>query len=135
VGLLARKGRIDEAVQAYRPTFEYYDCGDRLDRAMDLLVEDGWPEQALALLDERSSDYVEEHSHSVRSSRLMLLANLGRRQKAITETAAVPPEEYNRGVSPHRCSKRPAVWTSPSLYPRSSAASDGQLALAEFLIR
>ncbi|MCX5345086.1 tetratricopeptide repeat protein [Streptomyces atratus] len=135
VRLLARKGRIDEAVEVGRPTFEYYDCGNHLDWAIDLLVEDGRPEQALALLDECSSEYVKEHPHSVRSSRLTLLANLGRYQEAITEAAAVPPEEYNRDVMLASLLEETGRVDEALAVLRTSAAPDGHRALTEFLIR
>ncbi|MEW2490601.1 tetratricopeptide repeat protein [Streptomyces sp. NPDC048411] len=135
VRLLARKGRIDEAVEVGRPTFEYYDCGNHLDWAIDLLVEDGWPEHALALLDECSAEYVKEHLHSVRSTRLMLLAKVGRHQEAIAEAAAVPPEEYNRDVMLASLLEEAGRVDEALAVLRSSAASDGRCALAEFLIR
>jgi len=91
---LTRQGRIAEAIEVARPTFEYYDCGNHLEWVVHLLVEDGRPEQALTPLDECSVEYVKEHSYSVRSKRLWLLTEAGRHQEATVEAMALPAEEH-----------------------------------------
>ncbi|WP_431676132.1 tetratricopeptide repeat protein [Kitasatospora sp. KL5] len=92
IGLLGRQGRIDEAVEVGRPTFEYYDCGNHLDWIVRLLVEDERPERALELLEGCSEEYVREHAWWVRPTRLWLLGEAGRCQEALAEAAALPGE-------------------------------------------
>lgn len=136
IGLLSQQGRIDEAVEAGRPTFEYYDCGNHLEWAIHLLVEDGRPERALELLDERSAEYVKEHTHSVQSRRLGLLAEAGRHQEAIAEAMALPAEEYwDRDTTIAWLWEEVGRVDEAIALLRSSAESQAPRALAELLIR
>lgn len=136
VDLLARQGRIDEAVEVGRPTFEYYDCGNHLHWAVDLLVDDGRPEQALKLLDERSAEYVKEHSYSVRSMRLLLLAKAGRQEEAIAEAVTLPPEEHwDKDTTIAGLLEEAGRVDEAIALLRSSAESGAPLELAELLIR
>ena len=83
VGLLSRQGRIDEAVEAGRPTFSHWDGGNLLAQVIHLLVGDGRPERALELLDEPGAEYLEEYAWWVRPTRLWLLGEAGRAEEAI----------------------------------------------------
>ncbi|MFE1854680.1 tetratricopeptide repeat protein [Streptomyces sp. NPDC059489] len=136
VGLLARQGRIDEAVEVGRPTFEYYDCGNHLDWAVDLLVEDGRPEQALQLLEERSEEYLKENAYQVQSMRLSLLAEAGRHEEAIAEATALPAEEYwDRDTTIAYLLKGAGRVDEAVSLLQSSTESRAPLYLAELLIK
>ncbi|MFJ4185444.1 hypothetical protein [Kitasatospora sp. NPDC089509] len=91
--LLVRQGRLDEAVETGRPTYEYYDCWNFLQWALELLVEDGRPGRALELLDARTDEYVKEHPDQVRSLRLWLLSEAGRYKEGIAEATALNEQE------------------------------------------
>lgn len=93
--LLVRQGRLDDAVEAVRPTFE-----DRwnglLQSTVMMLAEHGCHDQALQLLEERSAEFLEESAHWVPSSRWWLMGESGRCRDAIAEIEATPelePEE------------------------------------------
>ncbi|WP_160159805.1 hypothetical protein [Streptomyces sp. WAC05374] len=93
--LLVRQGRLDDAVEAVRPTFE-----DRwnglLQAAVTVLAEHGRHEQALRLLEERSPEFLEESAHWIPSNRWSLMGESGRCREAIAEIEATPglePEE------------------------------------------
>ncbi|MFI6038479.1 hypothetical protein ACIBBD_30950 [Streptomyces sp. NPDC051315] len=136
VDLLARQGRIDDAVEVGRPTFEYYDCGNHLEWVLHLLVEDGRPEQALRLLDERSAQYVKEHAYSVNSKRLWLLAAAGRHEEAIAEAMALSPEEcWDRDGTIARLLEKVGRVDEALALLRSSAGSQAPQELANLLIR
>ncbi|WP_225829204.1 hypothetical protein [Streptomyces naphthomycinicus] len=136
VELLARQGRIDDAVEAGRPTFEYHDCGNHLDRALHLLVEDGRPERALALLAERGTRYAEEHAYSVNSKRLWLLAEAGRHEEALAQALALPAEQcWDRDATIARLLEETGRPDEATAWLRSSADSRAPLALANLLIR
>ncbi|GJF30249.1 hypothetical protein KNE206_29490 [Kitasatospora sp. NE20-6] len=94
--LLVRHGRVDEAVETGRPTYEYYDCGNFLQWALELLVDDGRPGRALELLDERTDEYVKEHPDHVRDLRIWLLGEAGRYKEGILEATAL----NRRGTPP-----------------------------------
>ncbi|WP_179890371.1 tetratricopeptide repeat protein [Streptomyces sp. st140] len=85
--LLVRQGRLDDAVEAARPTFE-----DRWDgllqAAVLMLAEHGRHAQALQLLEERSPEFLEESAHWVPSSRWWLMGESGRCREAIAEIAS-----------------------------------------------
>ncbi|MFJ9448255.1 hypothetical protein ACIRRH_41545 [Kitasatospora sp. NPDC101235] len=91
--LLVRRGRVDEAVETGRPTYEYYDCWNFLHWALELLVDDGRPDRALELLDGLTDAYVEEHPDQVRHLRLWLLGEAGRCAEGISEATALNKRE------------------------------------------
>ncbi|MFK0195869.1 tetratricopeptide repeat protein [Kitasatospora sp. NPDC090308] len=91
--LLVRQGRVDEAVETGRPTYEYYDCWNFLQWALELLVDDGRPGRALELLEERTDEYVREHPDHVRDLRIWLLGEAGRYKEGIAEATALNERE------------------------------------------
>ncbi|MFF2751755.1 tetratricopeptide repeat protein [Kitasatospora sp. NPDC058048] len=95
MALLARQGRVDEAVEAGRPTFHYFDCGSHLQWTLDLLVEDGRPERAPALLDElRHADtYADDHPVLDPARRIRLLGAAGQYAEAIAGATALDQHE------------------------------------------
>ncbi|MEU1289280.1 tetratricopeptide repeat protein [Kitasatospora sp. NPDC005856] len=90
---LARRGRLDEAVDVGRPTFEYHDRGSLLHEAIDLLIKHGRPERALELLDDLGAVYVDAHADVLRHTRLRLLAKAGRYAEGVAEAKALSAEE------------------------------------------
>ncbi|MFG2908375.1 tetratricopeptide repeat protein [Kitasatospora sp. NPDC048286] len=86
--LLVRQRRIDEAVETGRPTYDYYDCGNLLHWALDLLVNDGRPGRALELLEDLTGAWAEGHPESVIQLRLWLLGEAGRCTEGIAEATA-----------------------------------------------
>ncbi|MFI6986432.1 tetratricopeptide repeat protein [Embleya sp. NPDC050154] len=94
--LLVRRGRVDEAIETGRPTYEYYDCWNFLHWALELLVDDGRPDRALELLDGLTDAYVEEHPDRVRHLRLWLLGEAGRCAEGISEATALNKREPGR---------------------------------------
>ncbi|GAA4830141.1 hypothetical protein GCM10023235_00080 [Kitasatospora terrestris] len=93
IELLARRSRLDEAVEVGRPTFDYHDAC-LLEGVIHLLQEAGRPEDALALLDERSTEFVEDHFSWLSSNRLWLLGEAGRYDEALEYAATLPADEY-----------------------------------------
>ncbi|MBP0451231.1 tetratricopeptide repeat protein [Kitasatospora sp. RG8] len=91
--LLVRQGRVDEAVETGRPTYEYYDCWNFLPWALELLVDDGRPGRALELLDGLTDEYVKEHPDQVRHLRLWLLGEADRCKEGISEATALNERE------------------------------------------
>ncbi|MFD8478539.1 tetratricopeptide repeat protein [Kitasatospora sp. NPDC059673] len=91
--LLVHQGRVDEAVETGRPTYEYADCWNFLHWALELLVDDGRPDRALELLDGLTDAYVEEHPEQVRELRLWLLGEAGRQAEGISEAVALNERE------------------------------------------
>ncbi|WP_431789220.1 tetratricopeptide repeat protein [Streptomyces sp. G9] len=90
--LLIRQGRLDDAVEAVRPTFG--EPGDGLLQAAVLvLAEHGRYTQALQLLEERSPEFLEEGAHWVPSNRWWLMGESGRCREAIAEIEAAPDLE------------------------------------------
>ena len=93
IELLARQGRLDEAVEVGRPTFDYHDAC-LLEGVIHLLYEAGRLDEALAILDERSAEFVEEHPWWFAPKRLWLLGEAGRYEEAFTYAATLPTDEY-----------------------------------------
>ncbi|MER7585034.1 hypothetical protein [Kitasatospora sp. NPDC097691] len=91
--LLVRQGRIDEAVETGRPTFDYYDGGNLLHWALELLVDDGRPGRALELLEGLTGAYVEGHPDQVLRLRLWLLGEAGRCTEGISQATALNERE------------------------------------------
>ncbi|MER7582212.1 hypothetical protein [Kitasatospora sp. NPDC097691] len=92
--LLARQGRLDEAVEAARPTFgNLYGCGNLLEPAIRLLFDHGRPEWALELLDGCSEELAREDPAWVRSNRWWLMGECGRAREAVAEIDALPAED------------------------------------------
>ncbi|MBL3670573.1 tetratricopeptide repeat protein [Streptomyces sp. M2CJ-2] len=98
IGLLGRQGRIEEAVEVGRPTFDHHDAC-LFESIIHLLHEAGRPDDALALLDERSAEFVEEHPSWVGSNRLWLLGEAGRHEEALAHAETLPPDMYGLTVS------------------------------------
>ncbi|MFD8479403.1 tetratricopeptide repeat protein [Kitasatospora sp. NPDC059673] len=135
IGLLSRQGRIDEAVEVGRPTFEYDGGWNQLDLITQLLVEDGRPERALELLDERSASYVQEHLWWLRPTRLRLLAEAGRLDQAVAEAKALTVEECGeRDCETARLLARNGCVEEAVELLRSSAETFAPQRLAELLI-
>ncbi|MFJ3841312.1 tetratricopeptide repeat protein [Streptomyces sp. NPDC090054] len=88
MGLLAEQGRIDEAVEVVRPTFENPWDG-LLYPAVHMLAEKGLHERALRLLDECSPEFLEK-THWVPANRWWLMEETGRCRQAIAEVEATP---------------------------------------------
>ncbi|MBD0675255.1 hypothetical protein BU198_32295 [Streptomyces sp. CBMA156] len=91
--LLARQGRIDEAVEAGRPAYQHDDDVGLLYEATDLLVRDGRPEQALELLDGLGNAYFDDHPDELSHQRLYLLGEAGRHDEGIAEAKALNERE------------------------------------------
>ncbi|MFB7675127.1 hypothetical protein ACFC26_27325 [Kitasatospora purpeofusca] len=91
--LLVRQARIDEAVEAGRPTYDYYDCWNLLHWALELLVGDGRPGRALELLDGLTGAWAEGHPDQVLDLRLWLLGEAGRCEQAIAQATALNEKE------------------------------------------
>ncbi|MFE0427142.1 hypothetical protein [Streptomyces sp. NPDC058953] len=85
----ARRSRIDEAAEAGRPTFD--DDHACLWGVIHLLNETGRMDDAPALLDERSADFVEEHSPRLSSNRIWLLGEAGRHEEALARAGMPRP--------------------------------------------
>ncbi|MEV6393415.1 hypothetical protein AB0M39_01265 [Streptomyces sp. NPDC051907] len=99
--LLARQGRIDDAVEAVRPTFDDHWNG-LLQAAVMLLAEHGRHDRALQLLEERSPEFLEECGHWVPSNRWWLMGESGRSRDAIAEIEAAPelePDERDATIA------------------------------------
>ncbi|MGW2952670.1 tetratricopeptide repeat protein [Streptomyces eurythermus] len=97
IELLGRQGRIEEAVEVGRPTFEYHDAC-LFEGVIHLLHEAGRPDDAVALLDERSAEFVEEHPSWVSSNRMWLLGEAGRYAEALAYAETLPPDMYGLTV-------------------------------------
>ncbi|WP_329030553.1 MULTISPECIES: hypothetical protein [unclassified Streptomyces] len=99
--LLVRQGRLDDAVEAVRPTFE--DRWDSLlQSAVLVLAEHGCHAQALQLLAERSPEFLEWNADWVPSNRWWLMGESGRCTEAIAEIEATPdlePEERDATIA------------------------------------
>ncbi|MFG2732986.1 tetratricopeptide repeat protein [Streptomyces canus] len=101
IELLARQGRIEEAVEVGRPTFDYHDAC-LFEGVIHLLHEAGWLDDALALLDARSAEFVEEHPSWFSSNRIWLLGEAGRHEEALAYAETVPPDTYGLTVDKAR---------------------------------
>ncbi|KOV38374.1 hypothetical protein ADK60_02330 [Streptomyces sp. XY431] len=86
MGLLARQGRIDEAV-------EDHDNGHVVHWILELLVTDGRPGRALEVLDNLTGGWVDGHPEDVQHLRLWLLGQAGRHQEGIALATALPRDE------------------------------------------
>jgi tetratricopeptide (TPR) repeat protein len=97
IELLGRQGRIEEAVEVGRPTFDYHDAC-LFEGVIHLLHEAGRPDDALALLDQRSAEFVEEHASWFGSNRIWLLGEAGRYEEALVYAETLPPDMYGLTV-------------------------------------
>ncbi|MFJ5220475.1 tetratricopeptide repeat protein [Streptomyces sp. NPDC088354] len=93
IELLGRQGRLEEAVEVGRPTFEHHDAC-LFESVIHLLHEAGRLDDALALLDERSAEFVEEHLSWLSSNRIWLLGEAGRYEEALAYAETLPPDMY-----------------------------------------
>ncbi|MEU9464915.1 hypothetical protein [Streptomyces sp. NPDC048312] len=98
IELLGRQGRIEDAVEVGRPTFDYHDAC-LFEGVIHLLHEAGRLDDALALLDERSAEFIEEHSSWFSSNRIWLLGEAGRHEEALAYAETLPPDTYGLTVS------------------------------------
>ncbi|MFJ3439529.1 hypothetical protein ACIPMU_39210 [Streptomyces cyaneofuscatus] len=98
IELLGRQGRIEEAIEVGRPTFDYHDAW-LFEGVIHLLHEAGRLDDALALLDERSAEFVEEHSSWFSSNRIWLLGEADRHEEALAYAGTLPPGMYGLTVS------------------------------------
>ncbi|MFG2913400.1 hypothetical protein ACGF0D_10980 [Kitasatospora sp. NPDC048298] len=89
---LGRQGRLDEAVDVGRPTYED-DEGNLLHEAIDLLVRGDRPDQALELLDGLGAAYVDGHPDVVHLTRFYLLGKAGRYAEGAAEAKALSERE------------------------------------------
>ncbi|MFG2662598.1 tetratricopeptide repeat protein, partial [Streptomyces sp. NPDC048425] len=69
IELPARQGRLNEAVQVGRPTFDYHDACV-LEGIIQLLHEAGRHDDALAMLDERDAEFINVHPSWFHSNRM-----------------------------------------------------------------
>ncbi|NYV74051.1 tetratricopeptide repeat protein [Streptomyces sp. UH6] len=93
IELLRRQGRIDEAVEVGRPAFYDHDAC-LLERVLHLLAEAGRFDDALAVLDERDAEYVDEHPSWFHTNRIWLLGEAGRYEEALAYAAGLPTDLY-----------------------------------------
>ncbi|MER6678511.1 hypothetical protein [Streptomyces sp. NPDC000983] len=93
IELLGRQGRIDEAVEVGRPVFDDFDIC-LLPSVLELLCKAGRPDDALALLDERSDEFFEEHASWIGSNRIWVLVETGRYEEALAYAGTLPPDMY-----------------------------------------
>ncbi|WP_260697034.1 hypothetical protein [Streptomyces sp. 130] len=98
IDLLGRQGRFEDAVEVGRPTFGYHDAC-LLESVIHLLAEAGRYDDALAILDERDAEYVEEHSSWFHSNRIWLLGEAGRYGEALAYARTVPTGCYGLASS------------------------------------
>jgi Tetratricopeptide repeat. len=98
IELLYRQGRIEEAVEVGRPTFDYHDAC-LFESIIHLLHEAGRSQDALTLLDERSTEFVEEHLSWFSSNRIWLLGETGRHEEALAYAETLPPDLYGLTLS------------------------------------
>ncbi|MFD6281347.1 tetratricopeptide repeat protein [Streptomyces sp. NPDC060209] len=98
IDLLSRQGRIDEAVEVGRPTFDYHDAC-LLESIIHLLFETGRLDDAMAILDERDAEFIEEHPSWFHTNRLWLLGEAGRHEEALAYAATLPSDLYGLTAS------------------------------------
>lgn len=98
IELLERQGRIEEAVEVGRPTFDDHDAC-LFEGVIHLLHEAGRLDDALTLLDERSAEFVEEHPSWFSSNRIWLLGEAGRHEEALAYAETLAPDLYGLTVS------------------------------------
>ncbi|MFD9124307.1 hypothetical protein [Kitasatospora sp. NPDC059571] len=87
--LLARQGRLDEAVAAVAHTFDDLNDSNLLQSAMLVLAEHGHHARALALTEGRSAEFIEESEHWLPSNRWWLMGETGQCREAIAEVEAM----------------------------------------------
>ncbi|MFD8598294.1 tetratricopeptide repeat protein [Kitasatospora sp. NPDC059646] len=134
--LLARQGRIDEAVETGRPTYDYYDCWNQIHWALELLAADGRPGQALALLESLTGAWAEGHPDTVRHLRLWLLGEDGRCADGIAEATALgaqEPDEWDTALA--ALLERDGRPDAAAALLRSSAHRRAPFELADLLAR
>jgi tetratricopeptide (TPR) repeat protein len=93
IELLARQGRLDDAIEVGRPTFDYHDAC-LLEGIIHLLYDAGRIDDALAILDERSTEFVEEHASWFASNRLWLMGEACQYEEALAYAATLPADQY-----------------------------------------
>lgn len=93
IELLGRQGRIDEAVEVGRPTFDHHDAC-LLESVIHLLAEAKRFDDALAILDERDAEYIDEHSSWFHTNRIGLLGEAGRYEEALAYATVLPTDLY-----------------------------------------
>ncbi|WP_424921989.1 hypothetical protein [Streptomyces sp. wa1] len=93
IELLWRQGRIAEAVEVGRPTFDHHDAC-LLDGVIHLLSEAGRFDDALAILDERDAEYIDEHASWFHTNRIGLLGEAGRYEEALAYAKTLPTDVY-----------------------------------------
>ncbi|MFJ6770767.1 tetratricopeptide repeat protein [Kitasatospora sp. NPDC091257] len=92
MAFLARRGRLDEAVDVGRPTYEH-DEGNLLHEVIELLIGASRPERALELLDGLDTAYIDAHSDVLSHTRLRLLGKAGRYAEGIAQARALSERE------------------------------------------
>ncbi|MGW0786298.1 tetratricopeptide repeat protein [Streptomyces sp. NPDC002913] len=98
IGLLGRQGRIAEAIEAGRPTFDHHDAC-LLESVIHLLVDAGRFDDALNILDERDAEYIDEHTSWFHTNRIWLLGEAGRYEEALAYAAELPTDLYGLASS------------------------------------
>ncbi|MGW5932468.1 tetratricopeptide repeat protein [Streptomyces anulatus] len=93
IELLGRQGRIAEAVEVGRPTFDHHDAC-LLESVIHLLSEAGRFDDALAILDERDAAYIDEHPSWFHTNRIGLLGEAGRYEEALAYAKTLPTDVY-----------------------------------------
>ncbi|MFE7616990.1 hypothetical protein [Streptomyces sp. NPDC057496] len=93
IELLGRQGRIEEAVEVGRPTFDHHDAC-LLESVIHLLAEAGRFDDALAVLDERDADFIDEHPSWFHTNRIGLLGEAGRYEEALAHAKTLPTDLY-----------------------------------------
>ncbi|MGI5248687.1 tetratricopeptide repeat protein [Actinacidiphila glaucinigra] len=93
IDLLARQGRLDDAVEVGQPVFDDHDVC-LLTGVIQLLFVAGRSEKALAILEDRSPEFVEEQPSWFASNRLWLLGEVGRYEEALAYAATQPEDLY-----------------------------------------
>ncbi|MGW6202512.1 tetratricopeptide repeat protein [Streptomyces sp. NPDC055089] len=91
IELLGRQGRIEEAAEVGRPTFDHHDAC-LLESVIHLLAEAGRFDDALAILDERDPEYIDEHPSWFHTNRIWLLGEAGRNEEALAYAATLPTD-------------------------------------------
>jgi hypothetical protein len=100
--LLARQGRLEEAVEAARPTFDHVHGESLLETVVHLLVEHGRPDWALELLDGCGEEFVREKLDWIRSVRWRLMGETGRSREGIAEIEPVrarEPDQWDQSLA------------------------------------
>ncbi|MFE2760425.1 tetratricopeptide repeat protein [Streptomyces halstedii] len=123
IELLGRQGRLEEAIEVGRPTFDYLDAC-LFESVIHLLHENGRLDDALALLDERSAEFVEEHPSWFHSNRIWLLGEADRHEEALallrTDTEVQPSEVAELLIRHGRAAE--AIAGMPSLAEQHAAS-------------